>query len=200
MKTSPFAAVLALLATLVLGTVLAPPALAHDTLKSSNPAKGAKVESLREVKLTFTATVRFPKVVVRTGDAAYQDGKAAVDGPAVTQKVKDDLPPGEYVIAYRVVSSDGHPIEGEIPFTLEGTPEPSATPEASATDAGSASASAAPPPPATASAPPSSPPAAELASDEEDSGGIPGWAWLVVGGLTGVGIGLFLSMRNKKQP
>ncbi|GII01853.1 copper resistance CopC family protein [Planobispora takensis] len=201
MKTSPFAAVLALLTTLVLGTVLAPPALAHDTLKSSNPAKGAKVESLREVKLTFTATVRFPKVVVRTGDATYQDGKAAVDGPVVTQRVKDDLPPGEYVIAYRVVSSDGHPIEGEIPFTLEGTPEPSATPEASATDTGPASASAAPSPSETASAlPESSPVAAEPAPDEGGSGGIPGWAWLVVGGLTGVGIGLFFSMRNKKQP
>nr|BFE88475.1 hypothetical protein GCM10020093_110760 [Planobispora longispora] len=68
------------------------------------------------MKLTFTASVRFPKVVVRSADGApYHDGKPASDGPVVTQEVKPDLPPGEYVIAYRVVSSDGHPIEGRSP-------------------------------------------------------------------------------------
>ena len=128
MKTSPVAVALALLAALVLGTAFASPALAHDRLKSSNPAKGAKVETLEEVKLTFSATVRFPNVVVRSGDETHQDGKPAVDGSVVTQKVKGDLPPGAYVIAYRVVSSDGHPIEGEIPFTLLGSTEPSPSP------------------------------------------------------------------------
>lgn len=93
MKTSPVAVALALLAALVLGTAFASPALAHDRLKSSDPAKGAKVESLEEVKLTFTASVRFPNVVVRSGDENHQDGKPVVDGAVVTQKVKGDLPP-----------------------------------------------------------------------------------------------------------
>nr|BFE88476.1 hypothetical protein GCM10020093_110770 [Planobispora longispora] len=38
------------------------------------------------------------------------------------------------------------------------------------------------------------------AADTAGSGGVPGWLWLVIGGLTGIGIGLFFSMRNKKQP
>ncbi|MDP9861604.1 MULTISPECIES: copper resistance CopC family protein [Streptosporangium] len=213
MKTSPVAVVLALLAVLVLGTAFASPALAHDTLKSSDPAKGAKVESLKQVKLTFSASVRFPNVVVHTADnVAHQDGKPVVDGAVVTQALKEDLPPGKYVIAYRVVSSDGHPIEGEIPFTLVGSPSatPSETvsespaPAESATAAPAESATPAPAAtgvtagPATAALSPA--PAAQTQDAPEDSGGVPGWMWLIVGGVTGVGIGLFFSMRNKKQP
>lgn len=202
MKTSPVAVALALLAFLVLGTTFASPVLAHDSLKSSDPAKGAKVESLEEVKLTFTAKVRFPNVVVRTGDGAKQDGKPVVDGVVVTQKLKDDLPPGEYVIAYRVVSSDGHPIEGEIPFTLlaSETPTPSASASEPASGDGSAPVESPAPGLSTAAATLSPAPAAQATDDPDSSGGVPGWVWLVVGGLAGVGIGLFFSMRNKKQP
>ncbi|MBG0816191.1 copper resistance CopC family protein [Planomonospora sp. ID82291] len=205
MKTSPFAAALALLAVLVLGTALASPALAHDALKSSDPAENAKVESLEEVKLTFTARVRFPTVVVRDGDdTPRQDGKAVVDGTVVTQKVEAGLPPGRYVIAYRVVSSDGHPIEGEIPFTLTGSPDASPaesdSPAASAPPAATGSAQSAAPAPAGSAAPTAPAAAATPAAGAADSGGVPGWAWLVFGGMTGIGIGLFLSMRNRKRP
>ncbi|MDP9845345.1 copper resistance CopC family protein [Streptosporangium lutulentum] len=204
MKTSPVAVALALLATFVLGTAFAAPALAHDALKSSDPAKGAKVESLKEVRLTFSAGTRFPNVVVRASDGGvHQDGKPVVDGPVVTQKVKDDLPPGEYVIAYRVVSSDGHPIEGEIPFTLVGSSEPSASASASG-EASPSAAESAPtsPAPADGTATVTAEPAlaADDVAEPASSGGVPGWMWLVVGGLAGVGIGMFLSMRKKKQP
>lgn len=204
MKTSPVAVALALLAALVLGTAFASPALAHDRLKSSNPAKGAKVETLEEVKLTFSATVRFPNVVVRSGDETHQDGKPAVDGSVVTQKVKGDLPPGAYVIAYRVVSSDGHPIEGEIPFTLLGSAEPSPSPSETSPSpeaAGSAGSTAAGSEPAASTPVATLSPAAAAGESEEpgSSGGVPGWMWIVVGGLTGVGIGLFFSMRGRKR-
>lgn len=199
MKTSPVAVVLALIAALVLGTAFASPALAHDTLKSSDPAKGAKVESLEQVKLTFSASVRFPNVVVHTADnVAHQDGKPAVDGAVVTQRLKDDLPPGDYVIAYRVVSSDGHPIEGEIPFTLVGPETPSAAPSESVSEPSSSPAPAESAAPATAVISPA--PAAQAGQEPDSSGGVPGWMWLIVGGVTGVGIGLFFSMRNKKKP
>ncbi|MFI6511490.1 copper resistance protein CopC [Streptosporangium sp. NPDC050855] len=215
MKTSPVAAALALLVALVLGTAFATPALAHDRLKSSSPAKDAKVERLEEVKLTFSASVRFPNVVVRSGDTSHQDGKPSVDGAVVTQKVKAGLPPGRYVIAYRVVSSDGHPIEGEIPFTLVGQAasspsspsSPSQAPEASESSpagAGPGSATESATESATASAPatPSEVPVTPAAAAEESgsSGGVPGWMWIVVGALTGVGIGMFFSMRGKKRP
>ena len=35
----------------------------------------------------------------------------------VTQDVKPDAPSGKYTVVWRVVSSDGHPIEGTFTFT-----------------------------------------------------------------------------------
>ncbi|MGP3913804.1 copper resistance protein CopC [Nonomuraea sp. 10N515B] len=203
MKTSPLAALVAILAALlVLGA--AGPALAHDALKSSTPAKGAEVEALDEVKLEFSATVRMPFVIVRgPGDTPRQAGDPKVDGKVVTQAVKGPLPDGKYTIAYRVVSSDGHPIEGEIPFTVKGaktaspSPEPSgdasATPEPSGT--GEASPSAAP---TGASAPAGQ---ASLEADQASAtqdAGFPVWLIIVIGGLVGIGIGFLLSARRRK--
>lgn len=200
MKTSPAAVVLALSVTLALGTAFAAPAAAHDALRSSDPAKGAKVESLGEVKLTFTAKVRFPVVVVHTSDGTPRhEGRAVADGQVVTQRLEDDLPPGGYVIAYRVVSSDGHPIEGEIPFTLTGAKKPS--PSVSPSSGSSGAETVAPPAAASSSSAATAAPAAETERTQgpKSSAGAPPWMWIVVGGVTGVGIGLFLSMRNRRR-
>ncbi|MCF6473584.1 copper resistance protein CopC, partial [Nonomuraea sp. MG754425] len=126
MKRSPLAALTAILTAALLVFGPAAPALAHDALKSSSPAKNAEVKSLDEVRLEFSAKVRMPFVIVRgEADAQHESGKPEVDGAVVTQAVEGPLPDGEYTIAYRVVSSDGHPIEGEIPFRVEGAPTPS---------------------------------------------------------------------------
>ncbi|MEV5409303.1 copper resistance protein CopC [Thermopolyspora sp. NPDC052614] len=213
MRTSSFAAVsagaLAVLVSVLLGTVLAAPALAHTTLKRSDPAKNAKVEKLERVELEFTEQVRLPTVIVRgPGGKNVHDGKAKADGRIVTQDVVDDLPAGKYTIAYRVVSADGHPVEGEIPFTVV-APEPaeseSATPDATDSPDATASADTTSSPDASAvgaaGAPSTAPPAstaATLALTEEQKGGVPVWLWIVVFGLAGVGIGLAISLRPKK--
>ncbi|MDH2424656.1 copper resistance protein CopC [Sphaerisporangium sp. TRM90804] len=191
MKTSPLAAVLAFVVAAVLGTSFAAPALAHTTLKSSDPKKGSTVEGVESVTLTYTESVRFPVVLVRdAGGQAYHDGKPEVDGPVVTQKVSGDLPSGEYTIAWRVVSADGHPIEGEIPFTVK-------APEAAAPSPSPSPSAAAPSPAETAVAAPSSVAATPASRREEQSGGIPVWVWIVVFGIAGIGIGMALSMRKK---
>ncbi|MEV7969597.1 copper resistance CopC family protein [Sphaerisporangium sp. NPDC088356] len=191
MRTSPLAAALALVVAIVLGTAFAPPALAHTALKSSDPKKGATVESLDSVTLTFNEAVRFPVVLVRdAGGHAYHDGKPKTDGPTVTQKVSGALPSGKYTIAWRVVSDDGHPIEGEIPFTVkapQASPSPSPVP--------SESAAAESPPAAVSSAPVNATPAAQ--QEEQKSGGIPAWVWIVVFGIAGIGIGMAFSLRKK---
>lgn len=201
MKRSPFAALTAFLAALVLlGT--AGPALAHDALKSSDPAKGATVESVDEVKLEFTSGVRIPVVVVRgDGGTAHQSGDPRADGKVVTQELKGTLPDGKYTIAYRVVSSDGHPIEGEIPFTVKGAPSPSPSSSPSASPS-------APPPSAQSQAPVTEAPAAQAqaqtpasSAPAEQAGAastpFPVWLIIVVGALVGVGIGFLLSARKK---
>ncbi|MEV0820102.1 copper resistance CopC family protein [Nonomuraea rubra] len=211
MKRSPLAALTAILASALLASGLvvfgsAAPALAHDTLKSSSPAKNAEVKSLDEVKLEFSAKVRMPFVIVRgDGDAQHESGKPEVDGAVVTQAVEGPLPDGKYTIAYRVVSSDGHPIEGEIPFRVKGAetpaPSPSPTPSASGSASGSASEE-----PAATSAPASSAPAPAAtevtATDQaavEQGATFPVWLIIVIGALVGIGIGFLLSAR-KKQP
>ncbi|MEV5890752.1 copper resistance CopC family protein [Nonomuraea fuscirosea] len=205
MKRSPIAALTAMLAAALLVFGTAAPALAHDVLKSSSPAKGAKVTSLDEVTLEFSAKVRLPFVIVRgDGAAQHQSGKPEVDGTVVTQAVDGPLPDGKYTIAYRVVSSDGHPIEGEIPFRVEGS-TPSPSPSASA-DTGSAPAetgSAAPPaeqsasPPSPAGSAPESQAAADRASAGQDVS-FPVWLIVVIGALVGIGIGFLLSARRKR--
>jgi len=206
MKTSPRAAVVALVVTGLFGVASAGPVLAasavgmplarvadqvrsraHTALKSSNPAKDAKVDSLRRVTLVYTESVRFPVVVVLgKGEKRFEDGKPKVEGPKVTVDVVDELPAGAYRIAWRVVSRDGHPLEGEIPFTV--TPAASQEPSAAAPSA-AASSEAAP----SAATPPVE--ASEAAQDR--AGGIPAWVWITIFGIAGIGIGMAFSMRKR---
>ncbi|MEV6036923.1 copper resistance CopC family protein [Nonomuraea sp. NPDC052116] len=200
MKRSPLAALAATAAALlVLVFGMAAPALAHDALKSSSPAKDAEVKSLDEVRLEFTAGVRLPFVIVRgPGGAELQSGKPEADGKVVTQAVKEPLPDGKYTIAYRVVSSDGHPIEGEIPFKVKGAETPSPSPSA-ASPSDSAVAAPASSAPATQAAPPpaQTSPATDQASASQPVG-FPVWLVIVIGALVGIGIGFLLSARKKK--
>jgi methionine-rich copper-binding protein CopC len=139
--------VVALLA-LVGGVLVAPMALAHDDLVSSTPTAGSTVTSLpREVSLTFSAAIgeQFAQVAVVDADGTpYQAGPPLVQGDTVTQAV-DGLPAsGALSVNYRVVSSDGHPISGSVPFTVEAVAEP--RPTAEPTDAPEPTATAAPTP------------------------------------------------------
>ncbi|GII75936.1 copper resistance protein CopC [Sphaerisporangium rufum] len=198
MKTSPLAVMLAFLAAIVLGTAVASPALAHTSLKSSDPKKGATVESIDEIRLTFTESVKLPSVVLNDADGkAHQDGRPEVDGAVVTQRVAGTLPAGKYTIAWRVVSADGHPVVGEIPFTVRAAePEPSATTPSAIEATPVAPAVPATPAPDTPVATPAA--GAEQDAAQEGGSGVPGWVWIVVLGLAGVGIGMVISLR--KQP
>ncbi|GAA0983545.1 copper resistance protein CopC [Acrocarpospora macrocephala] len=185
MKISPLPAALAFLAMLLSGTA---PAFAHTSLRTSDPLRDTRVEALRKVTLEFTESVRFPVVIVTgPGGLRYEDGKPQVRGPRVLQDVGPQLPGGAYTIAYRVVSRDGHPIEGEIPFRLVPPPSPGETPAAPVAAAPSASAEAGVEASVEAS------PEAQVA----ESPSVPGWVWVVVFGLAGIGIGMAFSMRKK---
>lgn len=96
-------------------------AYAHDTLKSSSPAKDSHVSKLESIELVFSGRIRFPTVVLHDaqGKQVTLDPPEAT-GDKVTTRVPQPPAAGAYTIAWRVVSSDGHPIEGEIPFTVGG--------------------------------------------------------------------------------
>jgi methionine-rich copper-binding protein CopC len=160
---------------------LAAPASAHDSLTGSTPADGSTVTTAPErVRLTFTDEVKQLGLTVLVKDpsgASVADGKPSIDGTAVLQPLVPLTAPGVYTVAYRVVSSDGHPINGRFTFTLDVPAEsPSPTPTESASSSASASATTS----GTASAPPSETAiAASPAASASDSAGAT--TWLLVG-------------------
>ncbi|MBK0419282.1 copper resistance protein CopC [Leucobacter sp. CSA1] len=108
----------------------AAPALAHDELVDTgfviDPADG----SLEAVQLTFNnevLTVGTEIVVSGPDGADAADGDPEHRGRDVLQPLTADLSEGGYDVVWRVVSSDGHPIEGAFSFEFEeGQTEPPA--------------------------------------------------------------------------
>ncbi|GAA4940025.1 hypothetical protein GCM10023224_22080 [Streptomonospora halophila] len=132
----------ALLGSLALATATAPGALAHDTLIDSSPKDGAELDTAPgEVVLTFSSDIgQGSNAIVVTGPEGenHEEGQVEVDGPEAAIGLGELPAAGEYTVAYRTVSSDGHTLEDEITFSLteEAVPEsgPSPEEEASAQD------------------------------------------------------------------
>lgn len=119
-------AVLTLLWT-VLGLLGAGPAAAHAELVSSTPANGAELRSApAEVRLAFSEAVRpVRKTFTLTDDAG--DAVAIVEPSGTSRTVVTSLPPnlgaGFYVLNFRVISVDNHPIKGSVAFNVTGPAE-----------------------------------------------------------------------------
>lgn len=119
------AALLALAAALTLAVLAALPlpAHAHDTLIETDPSDGETLETSPEaITLTYSADVLEVSPVVRIDDAdgePVSEVTPTVDGPTVTAELEEPLAAGTYTVQWRVVSSDGHPIEGSFTFDVE---------------------------------------------------------------------------------
>jgi methionine-rich copper-binding protein CopC len=122
------AAILALLTVFALPTA----ASAHDQLISSDPAADAQLETApTTITLEFSAAIMTTGLAMTVVDADGTDHLAdapIADGTTVTATL-DTLPVGGYQVRWRVVSSDGHPISGYVPFTV-GDAEPLPVPTA----------------------------------------------------------------------
>ncbi|MGY5766150.1 copper resistance CopC family protein [Brachybacterium sp. DNPG3] len=124
LRSSAPAALVALLGALLLALALMPvSASAHDTLISSDPEDGATVETSPE-QLTFTFSADIldvtPVVRISTEDGTeVLEATPAIDGPEAVVVLDEPLAAGTYTIQWRVVSSDGHPIEGTQTLTVE---------------------------------------------------------------------------------
>lgn len=153
-RTLPAVLTTVLLAAAAL-LVPALPAAAHDELIGTDPASDAVLETLPEqITLSYSADVLTDAgaTVIEVTDAAgtsLTDGAPEVSGSEVTQALAGPAS-GTVTVQWRVVSSDGHPIDGEFAFSVPEstptpapapTPTPSATPNASATGAASEAAS-----------------------------------------------------------
>ncbi|HTJ33892.1 MAG TPA: copper resistance CopC family protein [Dactylosporangium sp.] len=135
------AALAATAATMLVVLLPAQPAWAHARLLSTSPAEGASVTTpVTAVVLTFNEPVKqqFSTIVVTGADGVSHSQGSPRSVDATLSQTVGALPSGPVRVAWRTVSSDGHPIEGQYTFTnaaVTSTPPPSAAPSPSPTTA-----------------------------------------------------------------
>ena len=104
---------------LVLG--LCPQAWAHAVLLGSTP-KASEVlpESPKELVLNFNEQVGpiFFKVLDKTGKEVGTPGEIVADGNNLKMTLTEALPNGTYVLTYRVISADTHPVGTTFGFSV----------------------------------------------------------------------------------
>ncbi|WP_435150149.1 copper resistance CopC family protein [Micromonospora aurantiaca (nom. illeg.)] len=174
----------------------AAPAAAHNSLTGSDPRDGARLAAAPErIELRFLAT---PKEATTEVTVTGPDNVAATGG-APTFSGKRVIVPfrpgaaGLYIVTYRLASDDGHPIKGEVRFTLTaGTPAESPSATVPPTSAAPTAA------PTSAVPSPASPTPAAAGAD--DDGGT-GWLWVAgaVVVLAALGGGLLLRRRATRR-
>lgn len=113
--------VVAAVVAVTVGVGLAGPASAHDVLVSSDPADGAALAKVpTSMTFTFDQPVQnFDPVVSLVGPDGrqYATGTPTISGNTVTGTAGTG-PAGAYTAAYRIVSADGHPVTGEVHFSM----------------------------------------------------------------------------------
>ena len=120
---------IAAFAAIVVGLgVGAGPAFAHAELTGSSPLGGAQLtDPPKEISVTFGESVDFGPGAIRLFDAGgrqLETGAATHpggDGHSITAKTPS-LPTGTYVVAWRAVSADAHPVQGAFTFRVGDAP------------------------------------------------------------------------------
>ena len=114
--------------TIPLAHVSTSPGLAHTSLELSTPSNNQSIEFMpTDLSATFDEDlIEIEGEVVNTLELQSADGTnyllsaATIAGPVVSAKVGDaEYPAGNYLLKYRVVSADGHPVTGEISFATQ---------------------------------------------------------------------------------
>lgn len=133
------------LALALLAALSLPLAAAHTAVTDLQPAAGSVVKAPSSVTLRFSESVNlrysifkvYPlpagqsgqraaaeltrRVIALRGDeAARADGYRPRSGHSqgVTVPLKPGLKPGQYVVMWRLMSADGHPVTGQSVFTV----------------------------------------------------------------------------------
>lgn len=148
-------------------------AFAHDELIGSTPSDGEVVETgPTEIDLRYSAEPLEGEgatevLVIDPSGAEVQQGAPVLDRNGVIQELTGADERGTYTVVWRIVSSDGHPISGELTFSVGEASDPAEVPTTTGSD---------PDPDATAGA------------DTDADGFNPTAIW-IVGGIVVVGLG-----------
>ncbi|MFI6762491.1 copper resistance protein CopC [Micromonospora sp. NPDC050417] len=200
----------------------ASPAVAHNSLTSSDPSDGARLDRA-PTRLTLTFLAKLDPgatiiTVVGPDNVSAANAEPIFSGSRVVVGFRPG-PAGLYTVGYELPSSDGHPVKGRIRFTMtvgasaDTAPSPTAPSQA-------LSSPALPPSPSVPTvaagapqpAPPSEPDLTPLAGtgrnlagtgrNAVDEGGPTWWPW-ALGGVVllvaGVGGGLLRRRRTRES-
>ncbi|MER7302285.1 copper resistance protein CopC [Nocardioides sp. NPDC127514] len=99
------------------------PAQAHATLIGTDPEEGAVLDQAPEtITFTFDEAVTLPPAGVTVYDAKGEEvtSEATASGTEMQVALAEasSLGDGTYVVAWRAVSADGHPISGSLTFAV----------------------------------------------------------------------------------
>ena len=183
---------------------------AHADLVRSTPQDGENLPVAPDrIVLTFSEELFEELVEVSILDSsgdlvmATEAEQTPPPGTDVFVPWPADLPPGEYSVAFRVVSEDGHPVTGQVAFSYDAAASPP-TPEASETPEPELIEESAPDTPSPQPGQISQEPSAEATSPEAqevavaiEEAGQPNNSLigpLLIGGAIVVGIGVIFSL------
>lgn len=100
----------------------AAPASAHAALVGSDPANGTVVpDAPNRVTLTFSESVQLlsGKIQVISPDGTRADqGDPTSNGSAITIPLRSGGGRGTYLVSYRVISADSHPVAGSLTYSV----------------------------------------------------------------------------------
>lgn len=189
----------ATLAALGLALGVASPALAHDELLNTGFEYHNSTGEFDALTLLFSNSIMEVGTEILVTDqngASVASGAPELSGPSVRQALNAPLTVGAYQAVWRVVSSDGHPIqgstffevtdEGKAEFIALGADDPRFSKNTNE-DEGSAT---------------EQPTLDATQTDEEQSSGsFPVGGWIAVAAILvlGVGAGLFFATRKRTQ-
>lgn len=170
--------VIALFGMLLLVVIGAGVAQAHSELVSTTPEDGQVLDAPpTDVTFTFNEDLLPDFVNFVATDPSGQVLEltvSGVNGPTATVAWPAEAPGGEWRVDYRVVSQDGHPVDGSIAFAYAASsPTPSPTSAAPSPDPMTSSAEPAP-------APTSAEPSPTVAPASDSSGLSAGWVIAII--------------------
>ena len=94
------------------------PAAAHASLVSTDPADGSQLQTAPEtIGLTFNEDLDIGFVAVTAPDGTkVGTSEPRLSGARMSADLAESRQSGKFIVAYRVVSVDGHPVTGEFTF------------------------------------------------------------------------------------
>ena len=95
---------------------------AHSHLEDSTPKNGEIIsESLKTITLSFETDVEPTSsfTLLDEKNVSIPISTVSMNGNQLIANVENELLNGSYTIHWKIIGQDGHPLEGDVPFTVQ---------------------------------------------------------------------------------